>query len=404
MDCIKLNTLLQNYASKYRYHYENNQKITKKNLCSFFSKNKKVLDDQWVHPNLVISLYINKLITNITVVTKKRNIYYVHVGSKKFKTRFYIYFWFNLYKHFIQKDEVENLKKEIFKKNFISNNGFKNLKIELNTEKIYFDGSTKYYRIDGLFCSDKLSIAFEINENHHLKKDFLDLARPVKESLSEIKFSEKDKIYRFITIWEYKLVKKSRSNKKYLDSLLDNLVNLIYISHVSEKKYVINRLKQVFNIEELAKAIYKSHKDKKNFLINFQMFFKKIVTESELPKVFNTIIEYQSKINYHLKKDDSDIDFTDEENEEILDISTDREYIKGNTIDKAKLNFRGLDTCLALLVNPLLFSIETVLQAEKTHNDVLDCLVNSYKEIYKEQKKYINGNTSIDSDKKDILF
>ena len=172
----------------------------------------------------------------------------------------------------IKKDKVDDLKKEIFHKNFISDDGFKNLKIEMNTEKVYFDGSYKYYRIDGLFNSDKLSIAFEINENHHLKKDLMDLARPVKESLSEIKFSEKDKIYRFLTIWEYKLIQKSKRNKKYLDNLLDNLIDLIYISHVSEKRYVVNRLDKVFNMKDLSRTIYKSHKNKKIFSIDFKKF------------------------------------------------------------------------------------------------------------------------------------
>ena len=408
MDCIKLNTLLQNYASKYRYHYENNKKITKKNICDFFSKNKKILDDQWVHPNFVISLFNQKLITNTSVVTKgKRNIYYIHVGSKKFKTRFYVYFWFNLYKSFLKKDKIEDLKKEIFHKNFISENGFENLKIEMNTEKVYFDGSFKYYRIDGLFNSDKLSIAFEINENHHLKKDLMDLARPVKESLSEIKFSEKDKIYRFLTIWEYKLIQKSKRNKKYLDNLLDNLIDLIYISHVSEKRYVVNRLDKVFNMKDLSRTIYKSHKNKKIFSIDFKKFFSKIVQKDELPIAFQTIKDHQDKINKFLQNDESDCDleFSDDDEEEVIsDNISKKEYIKGNNINNAKLNFLGLNTTLALLVNPSIFSIQTVIQVEKTHNDILDCLVNSYKEIYKEQKKYINSKTSIDSDKKDILF
>lgn len=375
--------------------HKNKNKLNKKIISDFFDLNKNILKSQFIHPNFMIKLRLNLYISNFYKKKNKGKIrYFFDIDNKAFEIKFYIYAWDKIYQ------ELYNSKDKIvvneYKKLLVNDSGLLNLDIEKNTSSTIINHRNYSYRLDGIFKLKKINICIEIMENHHIKKDEMDFSRSLKDALTECTFKEKNKGFCILSFWEFKL-----KDSNYLEIFCKYLLNLAYTFNVTEKKFVINKLYETFKNINISKAIYNSHKNKKLYTINFKQFFNNLLKEKETKILYNELFS-NSQIIENNNLCDSDDDDLDNFSINDLEIDSSEDFIidkKGDNIDNTLLNFYSFQDCLNFIIYSNKFDKNTRKNIKDTRDDILNKLIESYKEIFKLQKQFLLFGNKIDSDK-----
>tara|TARA_B110000908_G_C10267943_1_gene466652 strand:+ start:8318 stop:9505 length:1188 start_codon:yes stop_codon:yes gene_type:complete len=390
MKALEFSQIFINYSCRINLPI-NIKKIDTHTLMNIFNKNKQLFSNQWVHPNIFIELKNKKLIDSMysMKVYKRKIKYYIKIDKQSFEIRFYIFFWIRWYDYIKKITDTSEYKKYILKY-IISDKGFINLNIEKTTSSTIINHKSRRFRLDGIFNFPKINICIEIMEEHHNIKDETDLARPLKDVMTEATFKDDNKMFLMINIWEYKM-----KNKKYVKKVNDFIIEKIYLAHITEKEFVIRELMKTFNDRYIAKSIYMSHKKKDKPVIHFLKFFNTIIEDiSDVNKLFKLFIEY------NIVDEESDDDLSGLESDNIVDEEiTEIKSLSSNKIEDCKINFSGFQDCFGIIIYNNDFDISIRKKCKATRDDILNKLINSYKTIFKKQREFLIHGSKIDSNK-----